>query len=217
MKKIMILLVLLGTLSCSKSISQIKDLQAISEAPKVNLPYGDKDVLYNFPNEWTTANTAPDAAYNKLGQLYEDLENPNRKKITAYYFEISALLAKEFIPSEAVKNKKEKLEIKIAKVFTVSGADVYSIVYQGKIDCKNCEYPESQIQNVLVSIKGGKITDKLPISYVNGSDLARSARFFYMDENSIIHVKDFKSDEEGVAFTAYSKFKFDSDGKFTKL
>jgi len=213
----MILLVLLGTFSCSKSISQIKDLQAISDAPKVNLPYGDKDVLYNFPNEWTTANTASDAACNKMGQLYEDLENPNRKKITAYYSEISSLLAEEFIPSEAVKNKKEKLEIKIAKVFTLSDAEVYSIVYQGKMDCKNCEYPESQIQNVLVSIKGGKITDKIPVSYVNGSDLARTTRFFYIDENSIIHVKDFKSDEEGVAFTAYSKFTIDRDGKFTRL
>ena len=216
MKKIVILLVLLGTFSCSKSVSQIKNLQAFSEAPKINLPYGDKEVLYNFPNEWTAANTASDAAYNKMGQLYEDVENPNRKKITAYYSEISSVLAKEFIPSEAVKNKKEKLEIKIAKVFTVSGAEVYSIVYQGKIDCNNCEYPESQIQNVLVSIKDGKVIDKLSVSYVNGSDLSRSTRFFYIDENSIIHSKDFKSDEEGVTFVRYLKYKINPEGKFIK-
>jgi len=212
----MILLVLLSTFSCSKSISQIKDLQAISESPKVNLPYGDKEVLYNFPKEWTVENTAPDAEYNRLGQLYEDLENQNRKAIAAYYPEIKFLLADEFIPSEAVKHKKEKFKIKSAKILEFKDVAVYSMVYEGKSDCQNCEYPDSQIQNILVSIKQGKMISKLPISYVNGNDLSRSTRFFYIDQNSMIHIKDFKSDEEGVAFISYSNYKMNSEGQFIK-
>ncbi|MBC8643166.1 hypothetical protein H9W95_00790 [Flavobacterium lindanitolerans] len=68
-----------------------------------------------------------------------------------------------------------------------------------------------------MSIKDGKVIDKLPVSYLNGSDLGQSARYFYIDSDRIIHLKDFKSDEEGVTFAEYLKYKITPDGKFAKL
>lgn len=220
MKKIVLIFVFLAAFSCSKSISQISVVKAISDSPQIQLPYGDKDVLYEFPADWTFSKTTvvQDSLYNKLSRfLFEDIENPARNTFKSDYPEAKALLAKEFVPSAEVKNKKAKVEFKSAKVFDEKKIQIISVVYQGKIDCPTCEYPESQTQNVLVSVKDGKIIDKLPISYSNGSDLGQSTRYFFIDSNKVIHLKDFNSDESGVTFAGYSKYQVSPEGKFIRL
>lgn len=219
MKKIALFLVLITIFSCSKSVSQVSAIKSIAESSEIKLPYGDKGVLHDFPVDWNSSkeNFLQDSLYNKLSIfLFQDIENPVRKVISTNYSETKSLLAKEFIPSEAVKSNKEKLEIRTAKIFSFSDLSVFSILYQGKMDCKTCEYPERQTQNILVSIKQGKVIDKLLVSYINGSDLGQATRYFYIDPNSIIHIKDFKSDEEGVTFSGCLKYKINPEGKFLK-
>lgn len=218
MKKIIPILVFLTTLSCSKSISQVSTVKGISESSKVSLPYGDKDVLHEFPADWSKDNSLQDSLYNKLSLfLFQDRDNPARNTFKVDYPEAKTFIAKEFVPSGDMKNKKSKIELKSAQVFDGKNFKVVSVLYEGKIDCKTCEYPESQTQNVLLSIKEGKVIDKLTISYLNGSDLGQSSRYFYIDSYKIIHLKDFKSDESGVTFTQYLKYKITPDGKFAKL
>jgi len=218
MKKIIPILVFLTTLSCSKSISQVSTVKGISESSKVRLPYGDKDVLHEFPADWSKENSLQDSLYNKLSLfLFQDRDNPARSIFKVDYSEAKTFIAKEFVPSGDMKNKKSKIELKSAQVFDVKNFKIVSVLYGGKIDCKTCEYPESQTQNVLLSIKDGKVIDKLPISYLNGSDLGQSSRYFYIDSDKTIHLKDFKSDESGVTFAQYLKYKITPDGKFAKL
>jgi hypothetical protein len=218
MRKIVPILVFIATLSCSKSISQVSTVKKISESAKVNLPYGDKDVLHEFPADWSRGDALQDSLYNKMSFfLFQDKDNPARSTIAINYPEAKTFIAKDFIPSNEIKNGKSKIEIKSAQVFDGKNFKIVSVLYEGKIDCKTCEYPESQTQNVLLSIKDGKVIDKLPVSYLNGSDLGQSARYFYIDSDRIIHLKDFKSDEEGVTFAQYLKYKITPDGKFAKL
>jgi len=218
MKKIIPILVFLTTLSCTKSISQVSTVKGISESSKVSLPYGDKDVLHEFPADWSKDNSLQDSLYNKLSLfLFQDRDNPARSTFKVDYPEAKTFIAKEFVPSGDMKNKKSKIELKSAQVFDGKNFKIVSVLYEGKIDCKTCEYPESQTQNVLLSIKDGKVIDKLPISYLNGSDLGQSSRYFYIDSDKIIHLKDFKSDESGVTFAQYLKYKITPDGKFAKL
>jgi|GEM_PF-3775191 len=224
MKKIVVLLIFLSAFSCSKSISQISSIKSLDESPQLNLPYGDRDLFHEFPADWdysrwnhSKENLVQDSLLNKLDFfLFEDIANPIRKTFTADYIKVKPLLAKEFAPSKAIKSNKEKMEIKGAKVFSSKDFAVFSIAYKGKIDCKTCEYPENQTHNVLISIKDGKVIDKLLISYFNGSDLSQSTRYFYIDQHLIIHLKDFVSDEIGVAFLQYLKYKINSEGKFIK-
>lgn len=218
MKKIIPILVFLTTLSCNKSISQVSTVKGISESSKVSLPYGDKDVLHEFPADWSKENSLQDSLYNKLSLfLFQDRDNPARSTFKVDYPEAKTFIAKEFVPSGDMKNKKSKIELKSAQVFDGKNFKVVSVLYEGKIDCKTCEYPENQTQNVLLSIKDGKVIDKLPISYLNGSDLGQSSRYFYIDSDKTIHLKDFKSDESGVTFAQYLKYKITPDGKFAKL
>lgn len=218
MKKIVLILVFITTLSCSKSISQVSTVKGISGSSKVNLPYGDKDVLYKFSADWSNDNSVQDSLYNKLSLfLFQEIENPARSTFKMDYPEAKTFIAKDFIPSDEVKTKKAKMELKSAQVFDEKNFKIVSVLYTGKIDCKTCEYPENQTQNVLLSIKDGKVIDKLPISYFNGSDLGQSTRYFYIDADKIIHLKDFKSDESGVTFAQYLKYKITPDGKFAKL
>lgn len=218
MKKIVLLFAFLSLFSCAKSISQVNSFKAISKSFQVDLPYGDKNVLHKFPAEWLHSKEAvEDSLYNDLSfYLFQDMENPIRKKNKIDYSEVKSLLAKEFIPSEAIKNNKEKLEISTIKVFGSKDFEAYSIAYKGKIDCKSCEFPENQFQNILVTFKNGKIIEKLLISYFNGNDLSQATRYFYIDKNLIIHIKNFKSDEEGVTFSEYLKYEINAQGKFIK-
>lgn len=220
MKKALFILILIATVSCTKSISQTSNaFRELDESSKMELPYGDKDVLQKFPSDWDSgkSNSSYDSLYNKLSSfIYVDAENASRKTFALDYPSDKSFLSKDFVVSNAVKNKQEKIFLKSAQVVAAEKYKMFSVIYEGNIDCKNCEYPENQIRNVLLTINNGKIVDKLPISYINGSDLARNTRYFFIDSNKVIHIKDFKSDESGVTFTQYLKYKITPEGKFAK-
>lgn len=216
MKKILSIIVLLTIFSCGKTNSHTSVFKELSNSQKLKLPYGDKDLLYNFSKDWNSGDALNDSLYNNLSSfVFQEFENSNRKTFKSNYTEAKAFLDKDFIVSDAVKNKNEKLEIKTALLLSSNKIQVFSIIYKGKIDCKNCEFPESQTQNNLVSFSNGKIIDKLLIASIVGNDLGQSSRYFYIDSDETIHLKDFTSDEEGTSFIQYLKYKVEK-GKFIK-
>ena len=115
-----------------------------------------------------------------------------------------------------MRSRQEKVETRSARVYSVGNLDVFSIIYKGRIDCEICEYPESQTHNILASIRDGKLVDKLLISYVDGSDLGRASRYFYIGKDSLIHLKDFVGDETDVYYLQYLKYKMNDEGKFIR-
>lgn len=212
MKKTISIIVLLVIFSCGKTNSQTQSLHFL-KSQDIVLPYGEKDLLYSFPKDWNSGKSIQDSLYNKLHFfVFSDEENTIRKKNKKSFLEAKLFFDKDFV----VNNEKEIIEFKTAIVFTSQDFKVMSMVYEGKINCNNCEYPESQHQNMLVSISDGKIIDKLLISSIVGSDLGENSRFFYIDSNKTIHLKDFKSDEEGVTFIQYLKYEINSKGKFIR-
>lgn len=217
MRKILSIVVLLTIFSCGKTNSQTSIYKQINKSQKFDLPYGDKDLLHDFPKDWNSANVLNDSLYNKLSSfVFQDEQNDNRKSIKSNYPEAKSFLDQDFIVSEAVKNRKEQIELKTASLFSSNKIQVFSIIYKGKKDCVNCEFPESQTQHMLVSFLNGKMIDTLLIASVIGNDLGQNSRYFYIDSKENIHLKDFKSDEEGVTFTQYLKYKINPEGKFIK-
>lgn len=216
MKKIFSIIILLSIFSCGKTNSQTSIYNEISQSQKLDLPYGDKNVLHNFPQDWNSGNTLNDSLYNKLSSfVFKDEQSNVRKSSKSNYGGVKSFLDKDFIVSDAVKSKKELLELKTALLFSSDKIQVFSIIYKEKIDCKNCEFPESQIQNMLVSFSDGKMIDKLLIASIIGNNLGQNSRYFYINSDKMIHLKDFKSDEEGISFIQYLKYKIEK-GKFIK-
>lgn len=210
MKKILSTLLVLVIFSCGKINSQ-SSIPKFQKDEDIVLPYGDKDLLYFFPKDWNSEKKDQDSIYNKLQFfVFQDEILPIRERTELSYLDAKLYLDADFV----VSNKKENVEFKTAKLFFSENFEVLSIIYKDKIDCENCEFPESQIQNILVSLSNNKIIDKLLISSVVGNDLGQSTRYFYIDNEKIIHLKDFKSDEEGTTFLHYSKYKINNNGKF---
>ena len=217
MKKIFLLIALFGALSCSTTLDRTA-IQSLSGSHHIGLPYGDKGVLYEFPQGWSSSDRDPEKypLYSDLGILYEEIHNRRRKWLAFYYSQLKPLLARGFVPSKAMRSRQEKIQARSARVYSVGNLDVLSIIYEGQIDCETCEYPESQTHNVLASIRDRKLVDKLLISYQEGSDLDRITRHFYIDKDSLIHLKDFVGDETDVYYLQYLKYKMNDEGKFIR-
>lgn len=199
------MLLLLVIFSCGKAISPTQNYKELV------LPYGDKDLFYSFSKDWTSETKEQDSIYNKLQFfIFDDENSSSRTSIKLSYVDAKSYLDKNFV----VSNKRENIEFKTSKLFFSNDFEVFSLMYKGKIECGNCEFPENQIQNVLVSMSNNKIIDKLLISSVVGNDLGQNTRYFYIDSEKIIHLKDFNSDEEGKTFLRYSKYKLAKNGKF---
>jgi hypothetical protein len=231
MKKIFYIIIFSALIFCNKINSQTTNevIKSIQSSSTIKLPYGDENMLHKFPKKWenfmhTKQNKIKqkvdyDSLFNKLGAfIYQDLENKNRTVLKTQYPANNVFLDSQFKISDAVKSHNKEMELRFMKIITKAKFSIYSIIYDGDIDCSNCEYPEHQTQNIVVSIgNGNNVIDKLLISYNNGSDLGQISAFFLIDKNQLIHIKKFESDELVTRFIAYKKYKISSRGKFIKL
>jgi hypothetical protein len=230
MKKILHIIILIALFFSSKIYCQTTNeiIKSIQSSATIEFPYGDENVLHKFPKKWNNfalnkqnkikQKVDYDSIFNRLSAfMYQDLENKNRTMLKTYYPANSVFFSSHFKFSNAVKNHNKEIEFRFIKIITKAKFGVYSILFEGDVDCNNCEYLEHQTQNLLVSIgNDNKIIDKLLISYINGSDLGQNSCFFVIDKNQKIHIKKFQSDELGVHFTGYEKFKISTSGKFIK-
>lgn len=233
MKKLFYIIILIififGNRIYSQKIQNQSDIiKSLGNSSTIKLPYGDKNVLYKFPEKWNFSrltkqkkdkqNIDKDSLFNILNAFtYQDLENSNRKSILTQYPANKIFLEPDFIISDSVKKFNKKIEFRSLKVLSKTKYSLFSVMFKGDIDCNKCEFVEHQTQNVLVTIgKDNILKDKLLISYINGSDLGQASRFFVIDDKEIIHQKSFKSDELGVTFTGYEKYQINENGNFIR-
>ena len=233
MKKLFYIIILIififGNRIYSQKIQNQSDIiKSLANSPTIKLPYGDKNVLYKFPEKWDISrltkqkkdkqNVDTDSVFNILNAFtYQDLEYSKRKSIVTQYPANKIFLEPDFIISDSVKKFNKNIEFRSLKVLSKTKFSLFSIMFKGDIDCNKCEFVEHQTQNVLLTIgKDNIIKDKLLISYINGSDLGQASRFFVIDTKEIIHQKSFKSDELGVTFTGYEKYQINENGNFIR-
>ncbi|WP_309609319.1 hypothetical protein [Flavobacterium sp.] len=233
MKKLFYIIILIififGNRIYSQKIQNQSDIiKSLANSTTIKLPYGDKNVLYKFPEKWDISrltkqkkdkqNVDTDSVFNILNAFtYQDLEYSKRKSIVTQYPANKIFLEPDFIISDSVKKFNKNIEFRSLKVLSKTKFSLFSIMFKGDIDCNKCEFVEHQTQNVLLTIgKDNIIKDKLLISYINGSDLGQASRFFVIDTKEIIHQKSFKSDELGVTFTGYEKYQINENGNFIR-
>ena len=215
--------------------------ESFENAPNVALPYGNSLLLQAFPERWdypprSKKETPPEST--KYYDLYNELDAFRLRDFEENKFTMDikrqnlALLFKSIneatnsIQTDRLKSqhkilKKVNTEVRVSQLKSfASDATVktFSLQLREKLDCKKCEYPESQIRNILINIDSDfNIIDSLLISASIGGDLGRSDRHFYIDTNKIIHLKDFDSGELEGGFLKYQKYKLLPSGRFSKI
>jgi hypothetical protein len=204
-----------------QSINETNEIiELINKNPQIKLPYGEKYLFTKFPKSWKKLEhkNTYDSLYNKFHyNAYQDIEDKNRKTFSVKYYENIPFLDPSFFISDSVKKFNKKIEFKNLKIISNEKYSIFSIIYQGDIDCDDCEYIVHQTQNILISIGNNNIViDKLIISEIIGNDLGLSSSFFLIDKNKIIHIKYFESDELDVDFVKYEKFQINKNGKFIR-
>jgi hypothetical protein len=201
-------------------------LQSLAKAPLINIPYGNKSILKKFPTQWSLPNNkntsqnkimqALQSNYNSLDSaFYGDVENRKQLKIEANYIVAQKLFSSSFIRFDDSLKINKKAFVKVVALSLNNTFKTYSLIIGGNRTCSNCEYPTHQTEIVLVNIdKQNNVIDKLMIGSIVGNDLGSTSKFFFIDENKIIHIKDFLNDELTVNFKKYKQYKIMPDGHF---
>lgn len=203
-------------------------IQLLTKAPSINIPYGNKNVLKNFSSQWnfpdnkgtlqnkTTQNL--NSNYNSLDSFfYADMEKRNQLNIEAKNTVVQKIASANFVKLDEGLQKNKKIITKVSSLTFSNSFKTYSIIISGKQKCNKCEFPNTQIENILINVDAqGNIIDKLELSSLVGSDLGSSSKFFYIDSYKIIHIKQFHSDELTAGFKKYKKYKVMPDGHFTE-
>ncbi len=201
-------------------------IQSLTKSPNIKIPYGSKSVLNKFSAEWempSYKNTSKDKAIQNLQSNYDCLDSffyADKEKRNQINVEVKNTVAPKiasanFVKSDEGLHKYKKIIAKVSSLTFSNSFKTYSIIISGKQKCNNCEFPNSQTENVLINVDAqNNIIDKLVVSYIVGSDLGGSSKFFYIDANKIIHIKEFYSDELTAGFKKYKKYKVTPDGHF---
>jgi hypothetical protein len=203
-------------------------IQSLAKAPLINIPYGNKSVLKKFSTKWNlpdNKNTAQNKTiqnlnndYNSLDSFfYADIENRNQIIVKANHITAQQIFTYNFVSNDDSLKINKKASVKVAALSLTNIFKTYSLIISGNKTCNNCEYPIKQIENVLINVdKKNNIIDKLIISSFVGSDLGSNGKFFYIDENKIIHIKEFVNDELTAGFKKYKQYKVMADGHFVE-
>jgi hypothetical protein len=203
-------------------------LQSLVKAPFERVPYGNKNILKKFPPQWNLSgnkNTIQNKAtqtiennYNRIDStFYAEMENRNKLVLEVNYKIAQKLFSSSFIRYDDSLKLHKKIRVKAVAFQFNNLFKTYSLIVNGKRRCYNCEYPIHQTENILINIdKQNNVIDKLIVSSVIGSDLGSSSKFFYIDENKIIHTKEFINDELTAGFKKYKQYKVTQDGHFVE-
>ncbi len=184
-----------------------------SSYPK--LPYGCPGVLNNFSaNTVVTTGSRQDSLYQLMNtQADQIFDNDKLKKVKLDKKTLLQLFGSKHGLAAAKQTTTQALRLVNSRPF-----QVISVVSKKSNICSSCEYPMHDYRNLLVTVdSSGNLIDKLEIGMLYGSDLGQENKYYYMDKNEILHIKQFKSDEEGWQLAAYKKYKISSMGKFVKI
>jgi hypothetical protein len=201
-------------------------IQSLAKSPLIKIPYGSKNVLYKFSPEWDmpdNKNISQDnttqslqSNYNSLDSFfYADIEKRSQLNVEAKSIVVQRIASTNFVKLDEDLQKNKKIMAKVSSLVFSNSFKTYSIIVSGKQRCNTCEFPNTQTENILINVDTeNNIIDKLVLSSIVGSDLGGSSKFFYIDANKIIHIKEFYSDELTAGFKKYKKYKVMPDGHF---
>jgi hypothetical protein len=201
-------------------------IQSLTKSPRIKIPYGSKNVLDKFSAEWNMPsykNNSQDKAtkglqnnYNILDSFfYADMDKRNQLNIEAKNTVVQKIASANFVKLDEGLQKNKKIMAKVSSLVFSNSFKTYSIIVSGKQRCNSCEFPNTQTENILINVDAeNNIIDKLILSSKVGSDLGGNSKFFYIDANKIIHIKEFYCDELTAGFKIYKKYKVMPDGHF---
>jgi hypothetical protein len=216
-----------------KQVAKEKDpvksfIQSLAKAPLMSIPYGNKKILKRFPAKWSlpdnkniSQSVVTQSFQNNYSNLdsafYADVENRKQLKLEANYTVAQKMFSSNFIRFDDSLKINKKVFVKVAALSLGSTFKTYSLIISGNSVCNHCEYPTHQTENVLVNIdKQNNVIDKLMIGSIVGNDLGSKSKFFFIDDNKIIHIKDFTNDELTAGFKKYKQYKIMPDGHFVE-
>ncbi len=201
-------------------------IQSLAKAPMIDIPHGNKNLLKIFSAEWNLAGNKNipqnkvtrtlESNYNSLDStFFADIENRNQLIIQANYAVAQKLFSSNFIRYDDSLKLNKKISIKATAFQFGNLFKTYSLIVRGNRRCNDCEYPIHQAENILINIdKQNIVIDKLIVSSVIGSDLGSTCKFFFIDKDKVIHIKDFANDELTAGFKKYKQYKVSPNGHF---
>jgi hypothetical protein len=195
-------------------------------APEQVIPYGSSAILFDFPKNWLLPdlrkkkfdknNDSLNTKYNFCDSIwYANLKNGNHVPMVAKFINAKAFIDPSFqVPSSW---HKASTKFKISKISLDANVASFLIGYEAYADCKRCEYPVHQYGQMLVSVNAqNQIIDKLYIVAERMSDLGGWKQFCFIDENKVIHLKEFASDELEIGLNRYEQYKMLQNGMFVR-
>jgi len=186
--------------------------------PAVSLPFGDKRFFYNFPPSW------------EYGVGEESINSKMLDSLSCFYSPIDKFNGIEFDFPESFFTRYDNTSL--FHVFTKDSLLIkesyrmcqkiemasFTLVLLHKRDelkgaIQENGYAYSRIDALLLDLNGN-FTDGLNIQYSATSSYSYSIRHFFIDEEGIIHLKDFFIDELRTSFFRHEKYQISPQGKF---
>ncbi len=202
-------------------------LQKIEIPMGINIPFGNSYVLETFPQNILKADVKNnvenvkkyDSLYNLIdATMYKEALHIDRKTIQLTSKDFNSLFAKHKNGYEKVVKQKKLYKLTYTALNMSTNYSVVSLVSNEDSVCAICEYPVHEIINMLVTLNAkNDIIDTLVIGKLQGSDLGQHNYYYYIDTNKVIHIKQFKSDEEGIELVKYNNYKISENGFFKRI
>jgi hypothetical protein len=194
-------------------------------ARELNLPFGKREFIeYNFPKDW------------KFNVYEDNKENPYSTKlneISIFYSNImeDSIGKINYLPeSHFLKNQNEVMYHNFEKSINEGYYHEFGRLKYQSINLIIFNKPFHEVKEIkkemgyfygridLASVNNkGDIIDGINISYSVNYGFSAFERIFLIDENLIIHLKDFSIGETEASYDKYLKYKIDNEGKFIKI
>jgi hypothetical protein len=203
--------------------------EIINSASSINLPIGNKDLIEtNFPGKWQTysfdndswLHTKYDSTYYKSDFFY-DVFTDTQKNFTGkdsiiYYYNkknIQCVYYDTFFPYNFMLSDYEE---KLFPLWLVQLKSNRKILFLFSSDFPTS--PDRTYISSYTKLKLAVLDDTGNILDFNNSyiDSNYNSKYFYMDEDEIIHVKYFHKEEEFVYFLRYEQYQISPQGKFIR-
>ncbi|WP_438710511.1 hypothetical protein ACSTS3_16740 [Aquimarina muelleri] len=216
------------TVTFIKEKPQNKDFSFIDSMTPLKLRIGNKSLIeYEFPKEWNFG-----SPYDSKRKVSNDEKKINR--LLGFYegyksekYKVSKREIKSLSFFLNVENDYRNITINFEKIFEYSIArfpnkndsvQVLGLWFSKERLNPDKEFPFSVSYGELIVIKGNKIIDQITLNHFEGNySLGGDYRLSYIDNDYIIHTKDFNYGENQGYFIRYEKWKIKNNGKIVRF
>lgn len=200
--------------------SIVSTLSAAQNLPAQELPLGSEKVLNKFPQNWTVTNLK-DVDSDKFTSLTDSM---NAALYDQYHQMVASvspssaiyklLIKKEWLWKQGFKNISDTATWHIIKINTRKSFDLFLTAAFYPLPCNECEYAPTELLFVLFTIKKNKIIDKKLVGYTTGSNLELKDRYFFLNKQLELYIKDFMYDEQSARSLGEQEGRIDEQGFF---